>query len=245
MFLHKSTNGFLYIKCLSLTKFIHKLSHDKNFTKIHLCTTENITKCLEAMKKAPQIKLSEDLASRKTSAVLIPICVHSNTGELSLLYTQRSSKIRKHIHEVSFPGGIREANDLTYEACALRETTEEIGIPSNRINIWGTGNLMIPSLKGPSIMPVIGMIDNFDKNMLTLNVDEVEKVFTVPLVKLCSDDCRKHTQFRKTYSLPVFVNIEERVWGITSGITHLFLSAFLPKEYYRRELKYITSYKVL
>lgn len=244
MLLSNATNG-LCTKCLSFTKFIqHRLlSHDKKiFTKNHLCTPANIAKCLDAMKKAPQINLSVG-PSQKTSAVLIPICVHSKTGELSLLYTKRSSKIRKHIGEVSFPGGIRENSDFSYESCAIRETNEEIGIPLDKIEVWGTGNMLIPRL-GPTIMPVVGIIHNFDRNMLHINADEVEKVFIVSIEKLCSNDCRRHTQFRKTYSLPVFVNIEERVWGITSVITHLFLSAFLPKECYQRKLKYISNYKV-
>lgn len=233
--------GFLCRKCVSLTKY--RLSHDnKLLTKNHLCTPDNIKKCLNTMKKASQINLSVG-PSHKTSAILIPICVQPNTGELSLLYTQRSSKISRHIGEVSFPGGIRDKNDSSYEACALRETNEETGIPAKNINVWGTGNMLIPRL-GPTIMPVIGIIDNFDRNMLKLNTNEVEKVFTVPLEKLCSSDCRRQTQFRKTYTLPVFVNIDARVWGITSVMTHLFLSAFLPKEFYQRKLKYISSYKV-
>lgn len=242
MLLHTVRNRFFCQRCFTSTPSVSP-ADAQQFTKTHLCTPENIAKCLATMKAAQQIKLSDE-PSRRTSAVLIPICVHRTSGELSLLYTQRSSKIRRHIGEVSFPGGIRDDTDASYEACAIRETNEEIGIPPTTITIWGTSsNLIVPRL-GPSIMPVVGMIDNYDESMLRLNSDEVRKVFTVPLAKLCSDNCRKHTQFRRTYSLPVYVNIDERIWGITSVITHLFLSAFLPKQYYRQKLAYVSSYRI-
>lgn len=240
MLLHTVKNRLFCIRCFTSRPYVSPDAQP--FTKTHLCTPENIAKCLAALKSARQIKLSEE-PSRRTSAVLIPICVHRTTGELSLLYTQRSSKIKRHIGEVSFPGGIREDTDESYEACALRETSEEIGISQANVAIWGTSNLIVPRL-GPSIMPVVGMIDNYDASMLRLNLDEVEKVFTVPLAKLCSDECRRHTQFRRTYSLPVYVNVDERIWGITSVITHLFLSAFLPKQCYRQKLAYVSSYKI-
>jgi hypothetical protein len=52
-------------------------------------------------KNAPKIRMNSD-KPKSTAAVLIPLC--TNNGELSLLYTLRSSKLKKHTRQVSFPG---------------------------------------------------------------------------------------------------------------------------------------------
>lgn len=110
--------------------------------------------------------------------------------------------------------------------------------------MWGEGQFF-RARSGPVIMPVIGFIDNYRPDKLKINPDEVEKVFTVPIKHLCSSQCKHHTQFRTDpgYSLPVFTCGEERIWGITAIITHLFLHALLSREIYKNHIKFITNYK--
>lgn len=94
-------------------------------------------------------------------------------------------------------------------------------------------------------MPVIGVVRNFNENELIINKDEVDEVFTVPLNVLCSDKCKKHTQFRtgNGYSIPVFyINSTKQIWGITAVITYLFLQSLLPKTIYKHNIKYIPNY---
>lgn len=103
-------------------------------------------------------------------------------------------------------------------------------------------------------MPVIGSISNYQSEHLKLNYDEVERVFTVPISELCKQ--RRHTQFRlghqndggnekapTAYSLPVYLTNEERIWGITAIITHLFLNSLLPTDTYRSRIPYISRYR--
>ncbi|ESO98310.1 hypothetical protein LOTGIDRAFT_86292, partial [Lottia gigantea] len=109
-------------------------------------------------------------------SVLIPLRIRD--GEVNLLFTKRSRKLRTHPGAVSFPGGIKDRGDKDDADTALREAEEEIGL--RRENVEVVGNLP-PIYASPptSVVPVIGMIkDEFES---ILNRDEVDFVFYVPL----------------------------------------------------------------
>lgn len=96
--------------------------------------------------------------------------------------------------------------------------------------------------------------------LLRINPHEVERVFTVPISRLCQK--RGHTQFRMVprntrdtnpssgnftltaaYSIPVYPVDEARIWGMTAFITHLFLQSLLPAHFYDKQIPYISKYK--
>lgn len=76
------------------------------FTPEVLCSAENQIKCIEKMKAASKyttLKRTRELT--KYAAVLVPLVPSDkNSDELSVLYTLRSNKMRRHIRQVSFPG---------------------------------------------------------------------------------------------------------------------------------------------
>lgn len=169
------------------------------------------------------------------------MCVDKES-EVSLLYTKRSAHVSRHVRQVSFPGGLLDEIDNSYEDCALRETEEEIGLKRDRIEIWGAGLTFQPPQRSP-ITPVIGIIRNFSLYELKLNEREVEEAFTIPIKILCSKDVMKYTQFKMGYSLPVFLLESTRIWGLTALITKHFLECFLPKNLYQHEVKFLKSFK--
>jgi len=210
--------------------------------------SERRDRLISRFKALPEIRLN-DREVTKSAAVLIALC-EEEERKVSLLFTLRSSLLKNHKRQVSFPGGILDKGvDKCFEDCAIRETEEETGIPRSKINVWGTGSLLVPfksiGQEQIEIMPVIGSIERFSDIQLSPCHDEVEKVFTVPLDKLVDQQLRRHTQFRsgRGYSMPVYLGGEERIWGMTAILTHLFLSVLLPKDVYSKKVPFVSLYK--
>ncbi|KAF4522452.1 hypothetical protein B566_EDAN002536 [Ephemera danica] len=169
----------------------------------------------------------------KQAAVLVPLCFVK--GELSLLYTVRSTNLRTNRGEVSFPGGMQDKEDESLVQTALRETEEELGINANEVEVWGEANFVGTYSGKVAVLPIIGFIGDVEVANLKTNPEEVEAVFTMSLQQLCDPNVCRHTQFRtRSLVLPLFVSPEYKVWGLTAVITHVFLKALIPDQYTKK-----------
>lgn len=150
----------------------------------------------------------------KKSSVLLLI-----NEDLELLFTLRSSKLRKHSGQISFPGGRADEGETTEET-ALRETEEEVGIHSTHINLLGQMSGLYVPPSNNIIQPVIGRIPKGID--LTLNPDEVEEAFYVPLDNFMTDEKlkTKNTVFNgKPFAYPYWdVHHTVPLWGATAII---------------------------
>lgn len=118
--------------------------------------------------------------ARRAYAVLVPLV--EKAGELHLLYEVRASTLRRQPGEVCFPGGRMERGE-TPEECALRETWEELAIPSGAIKLLG--RLDFIAHRANFIMwPVLGLVDSGALERMVPGPAEVEEVFFVPLSHL-------------------------------------------------------------
>lgn len=152
----------------------------------------------------------------KDAAVLVPVVDHGE--EARVIFTQRTSKLRKHSGQIAFPGGGIDPGDASPEMAALREAEEEIGLPRDHVETVGRLPHYL-SLTGFRITPVLSVVTPGFR--LALNPDEVDEVFEVPLSFLM--DPRNHQRGsrpfagadRHYYRLPY----EGReIWGITASI---------------------------
>ncbi|KAH8397927.1 hypothetical protein KR222_006576, partial [Zaprionus bogoriensis] len=209
------------------------------------CMTE--LRNLPAYQRPKTLLMPHNKREKSAAAVLIALCVDRETKDVCLLYTRRSRHLRSHSLQISFPGGKRDEEDSSFTDCALRETEEEIGLPRYRIELWGESNpIVLPRTN--SIVPVVGVVQDFNITQLKLNPDEVEEAFAIPIRSLILPTSTRHTQFRSGYSGPVFAVHPHRIWGITGYLTHVFLRCFLPKDMtphaLKTSIKFIRPYKL-
>ncbi|XP_066601714.1 mitochondrial coenzyme A diphosphatase NUDT8 isoform X2 [Prorops nasuta] len=197
-----------------------------------ILSKENKKICTEKLKL---FNLSQKLdQSKNEAAVLVPLCLHN--GQLGFLYTLRSTKMTKNRGQVSFPGGMRDKDDVDLKETALRETWEELKIPKEKVDVWTTCNII--GRNEVNIMPVLGYIGEINLDTIKINPYEVEQVFVLPLPSLCDPSTFRFTQFRTGYTLPVYLSGDYRIWGLTAVITHMILTAMIP-DFYKNKISYM------
>jgi len=152
----------------------------------------------------------------RDAAVLIPVVDRAEGA--TVLLTKRAEKLRSHSGQVAFPGGTIDPTDPGPEGTALRETFEEIGLERDFVEIIGRMPDYV-SGSGYRIVPVLAIVrPGFS---LTLNADEVDAAFEVPLSFLM--DPANHTRDSRFwndlewffYDMPYG---GQRIWGVTAGI---------------------------
>jgi 8-oxo-dGTP pyrophosphatase MutT (NUDIX family) len=150
------------------------------------------------------------------AAVLIPIVAHA--AGLTVLFTQRTTHLKSHSGQVSFPGGRAEPGDASAEFTALREAQEEIGLPEDRVEILAR----LPDYHtrtGYRVTPVIGLLT--PPLELAPDPREVAEVFEVPL-QFFLDARNRQRQTREfqgqTVGFYVFEHQGRMIWGATAGM---------------------------
>ena len=151
-----------------------------------------------------------------SASVLVPI-VERAEG-LTVIFTQRAAHLKDHSGQVSFPGGRAAPGDPSPEATALRESREEIGLDSARVELLGR-LADYHTRTGYRITPVVGVVaPPFD---LTPDASEVDEIFEVPLAFLL-DPANHQRQSREWQGeLRWFFAIPYQrhyIWGATAGM---------------------------
>ena len=153
---------------------------------------------------------------RTDAAVLIGLV--ERPGGPSVLLTQRTTHLRDHAGQISFPGGRVEPGDASLAATALREAKEEIGLDPSKVEILGE-LASYDTATGFRIHPVVGWLTPpFE---LRPDPYEVEEVFELPLDFVVDPRNHRRQSFRRgpltrTYYVLPYQN--RFIWGATAGI---------------------------
>ena len=152
----------------------------------------------------------------RPAAVLVPITARA--GALNVLFTTRTAHLTQHGGQVSFPGGGAESGDTDAVATALRETHEEIGIPSALVQPFGYLDCF-ETISGYCVTPVVGSLDA--AYTTTLAADEVADVFEVPLDFFLdpANLRRRHIEWRgRPRDVFEFPYNDKNIWGATAAM---------------------------
>lgn len=100
------------------------------------------------------------------------------TAQGVVLYlTKRASGLKHHPGQIAFPGGKVDAGDADVTAAALREAEEEIGLPRDHVEVFGT----LPAhetVTGFEVTPVLARVHTPFK--VRVEPGEVDEAFCVP-----------------------------------------------------------------
>ena len=177
----------------------------------------------------------------KAYAVLIPLA--KLDGEWHILFEHRANGISQ-AGDAAFPGGRVEAGE-GFEQAAVRETTEELGVSPDKIDVVGGMDYIVMGKR--IIGCYVGELAIESLDDLTLNKYEVDHVFTIPLRELktmtpdvhyvahhqqVADDFpfnlipggKQYNFSRSEQREILFYNIqEEHLWGMTAKLTARFV----------------------
>jgi 8-oxo-dGTP pyrophosphatase MutT (NUDIX family) len=155
------------------------------------------------------------------AGVLIPL--FEQEGNLHVILTQRTEEVEHHKGQISFPGGVMDAQDETIIDTALREAEEEIGLAPSSVQILGIlSDLSTPS--GFCITPVVGVLSCLPT--FCLNANEVAEILTVPL-SFFLESANERTELRIRNGQEITVYFFQygkfEIWGATAAIIRAFV----------------------
>jgi 8-oxo-dGTP pyrophosphatase MutT (NUDIX family) len=150
------------------------------------------------------------------AGVLVPLFVQGE--ELRVLFTQRTLLVKDHRGQIAFPGGVRDPEDSTLLATALRETFEEIGLAPNAVEVLGL-LAGVATITGYHITPFVGLIPHpYD---FKPSPQEVKRLLALPVADFYPPERWSSGPYifrGRTTRVCYWQNGEEVVWGATARI---------------------------
>lgn len=161
----------------------------------------------------------------RESAVL---CVlYEEAGEPHVVLTRRSPRMRSHAHEVSFPGGRKDATDPDLWSTALREAEEEVALDPGSVTLIGELDRFVTVGSQSMIHPFVAVADS-KPEIYVASPAEVEAIVHVSLGELLRDDVwREEIWGFREYGVRAltFFEIEgDTIWGATGSMLRQLLA---------------------
>jgi 8-oxo-dGTP pyrophosphatase MutT (NUDIX family) len=161
-------------------------------------------------------------SKRKPSAVLVPICY--SDGQYHILFTKRTSLVRYHKGEISFPGGGYHGEDGNLQTTAIRETWEEIGLAPEDVQILGELDDRITKSSQYTITPFVGFFPC--GYTFKLNPFETAEIIQIPILELLKEGCRSDGSVYEGQMTYQYAHQTHRITGATAWILKQLLEVY-------------------
>jgi len=184
--------------------------------------TEHFYNRLSQLSERETIQFPPDEIPENSKPAAVLMCFWPTADErVEVLLTQRTHKVSSHQGQVSFPGG-RVDQGESFEEAALRETWEELGIPSRLITIMGRLDDAW-SRYGHHVIPLVGWLQQ--RPELIPNPHEVAQVLIADMEILMRPEARKdhevvlhHHGQKQIHKAQAFTWEGGYVWGLTADL---------------------------
>ena len=153
-------------------------------------------------------------ADLQPAAVLVAI---TDRPEPGLHFTLRRENMRSHAGQVAFPGGKLDPGEDAI-AAALREAEEEIGLPREAVQLWGTAD-RYRTVTNFIVTPVLGLVP--PDLALSPHEHEVADLFEAPLSFVLdpANQQRMTAEFQGATRHYYQINWQgRRIWGATAAM---------------------------
>lgn len=173
---------------------------------------------------AEDAPLGPAVSGMRAAAVLAP--VYALSGRPYLLFTRRTTQLRKHSGEISLPGGSRDPEDDSLLTTALRESHEELALDVTRIEPVGALEPVVSAVSNFLVSPFVGWLGEGAPHVEP-NPAEVAEVIYAPLHAL-ADPAIFHeevwTRGGVEHTVYFFDLGPHRIWGLTGRILRSLLA---------------------
>jgi 8-oxo-dGTP pyrophosphatase MutT (NUDIX family) len=156
------------------------------------------------------------------------VLIYPHHGRLHVPLTVRGGGMRTHTGQVALPGGSVDAGE-SFEAAALREAVEEVGVDPAAVTILGRLTSLHIPISGFLLHPVVGIARG--RPRFQTAEWEVARLLEVPLPVLNDPDTLRAERRQWLtggraieIEVPYFALEGEKVWGATAMVLAEFLA---------------------
>lgn len=139
---------------------------------------------IERIKQIINNKKPNILDTLYESSVIVPIIKVNE--EYHILFQVRSFSLNRQPGEICFPGGKLEKDENPF-SCAIRETSEELNIPEDKIEIIGELDRLVTPFN-MVIYSFCGILTDVELDSIEFNKSEVSSIFSVPIKELLNQN---------------------------------------------------------